>query len=184
MVELESIWLQYHRRLQAFIFQHVKDRAGSEEILSDVFIKIATRASSIKEEKKLEGWIWQVTRNTLYDYFRKKRRYVDFPEKEMVIDSPPRDSCITASIQHFIKKLPTIYQMALLEVDIHGVPQHQFAKEQNIKYTTAKSRVQRARRLLRKNLEECCTVDHDRYGNILEATPRQGSACPVHVKYI
>ncbi len=45
-----------------------------------------------------------------------------------------------------------------------------------ISLTAAKSRVQRARHLLRGMLDRCCRFEFDRRGRVVSATPRKAEA--------
>lgn len=67
----ENIWHEYHMKLAAFIRSRVADDVV-DDLLQDVFIKTHTRIDSLKENTKLESWLYQITRNTVIDYYRSK----------------------------------------------------------------------------------------------------------------
>ena len=52
MNRTEQIWREYHAHLHRFIQRRVHDRSIAEDILQDVFVKIQSRISTLKEEKK------------------------------------------------------------------------------------------------------------------------------------
>ena len=71
--EVSEIWGDFHSHLYAFIFGKVNNKELSEDILMDVFIKIQTKLSDLKDINKLESWIFQITRNAINDHYRSKR---------------------------------------------------------------------------------------------------------------
>ena len=69
----EKIWLEFNNQLKAFIVRRVKVNSLAEDILQEVFIKIHSNIDNLKDEQKLKGWIFQITRNSIIDYYMKKR---------------------------------------------------------------------------------------------------------------
>ena len=67
-----ELFNQLHRELENFIMFKVKDRVIAQDILQDVFVKIHLHVNTIKDPSKVNAWIYQLTRNTIYDYFRKQ----------------------------------------------------------------------------------------------------------------
>ena len=52
----------------------------AEDILQDVFVRIHTRTNSLKNNIKLESWIYRITRNAVIDYYRSKRSTENLPD--------------------------------------------------------------------------------------------------------
>lgn len=165
----ESLYQQFHQELEYFIIHRVKHHALAKDILQDVFIKIHLNLHSLKDHSKLKAWMYQLTRNTIADYYRKHKITDDTSEIPDDIDVPNAsveqglESCITP----FIQQLPTKYQEALTLSDIQGMSQMQLADQLNISYSAAKSRVQRARQKLKTLFTDCCRIHTDKYGNVL-----------------
>ncbi len=157
----ENIWNEYHDRLFAFIKGRVSDDA-TEDILQDVFVKIHTRIDSLQESEKLESWLYQVTRNTILDYYRSKRPTEELPAW---IEQPQPDEPDT--IRHelsqclapMIDRLPDTYRLAVHQSEIEGKTQREVAEREGISVSGAKSRVQRGRSVLKGMLHECCEFE-------------------------
>ena len=66
-----------------------------------------------------------------------------------------------------IESLDPIYREALLLTELEGFSQGQYAEKTGISYTNAKTRVQRARKKLKKVILQCCAYRFDKYGNIV-----------------
>jgi RNA polymerase sigma-70 factor (ECF subfamily) len=70
-------------------------------------------------------------------------------------------------LRHMIEDLPPIYRDALIMVELEIMSQKEYAEKINLSYSAAKSRVQRARQLLKETLIACCNYQFDKYGNII-----------------
>ena len=172
MVSTEDIWHEYYTDLATFIKGRVPAETA-DDIMQDVFIKIHTKVGSLKEDTKLKSWLYQVTRNTIVDYYRLKRNTTDLPVwlKESQEDDLEmvrwRVASYTASL---ITRLPKIYQEAIRLSEIEGKNQSEVAKILGISLSGAKSRIQRGRSLLKSMLQDCCTIETNKAGQIISYT--------------
>lgn len=164
-----ELYRQFHCELENFIYSKVKDKVISKDILQEVFIKIHLHQHSIKDQSKITAWIYQLTRNTIHDYYRKLvilNGETEIPHD--VSELPlPNEQGLERCVLPFIHQLPQKYKDALLLTDIKGLSQTQLAEQLNISYPAAKSRVQRARQKLKELFTDCCYIHSDVYGNIM-----------------
>lgn len=164
-----ELYRQFHRELENFIYSKVKDKVISKDILQEVFIKIHLHQHSIKDQSKITAWIYQLTRNTIHDYYRKLvilNGETEIPHD--VSELPlPNEQGLERCVLPFIHQLPQKYKDALLLTDIKGLSQTQLAEQLNISYPAAKSRVQRARQKLKDLFTDFCYIHSDVYGNIM-----------------
>jgi RNA polymerase sigma-70 factor (ECF subfamily) len=73
-----------------------------------------------------------------------------------------------------VDELEPPYREALLLTEWQGVSQHEMAARLGLSPSGAKSRVQRARRRLKALLLDCCALELDRRGTVLDVVPRGG----------
>ena len=69
------IYEEFCCELQNFILKRVKDKSHADDIFQDVFIKIHNSIDSLKDETKIRSWIFQITRNTIADYYRTQKYF-------------------------------------------------------------------------------------------------------------
>lgn len=69
---LEELFEKYYDRLCDFAFQYVKSIDLSEEIVSDVFLKIWERRHRLNISKNLKGYLYTATRNQALNYLEKQ----------------------------------------------------------------------------------------------------------------
>jgi RNA polymerase sigma-70 factor (ECF subfamily) len=157
----ETIWHNYRDKLAVFIRSRVADNVA-DDLLQDVFVKIHTRVDSLKEGKRLESWLYQITRNTVIDYYRSKRPMEVLPNW-LAQPQPDEEEVIrrelSSCLEPMIRQLPEKYRNALLLSEIEGKTQKEVAELENISLSGAKSRVQRGRVLLKDMLHDCCQIE-------------------------
>jgi len=173
--EVSKIWEEFNQSLLGFIRRRVNDPDDAEDILQEVFLKIHTKIDTLEDGDRLVSWLYQITRNTIIDYYRSRRPADELPES-LVVDPEPVESDPTAQLaaglREFMTCLPDKYRRALVLTELDGLKQAELAGRMGISVSGAKSRVQRGREMLRQALLECCHFEFDRRGGVLDYTPR------------
>ena len=171
----ETIWNEFSKRLENFIFSKVDDRELAKDLLQEIFVKIHLKKDSLKDDSKLKSWLYQITRNAITDYYRRKKIRTD--ELKENIESPSEDEISNEELQlqkclePYIMALPEKYRYALKQTTFENMSQKELAEKENISYSAAKSRVQRAREMVKNEIIECCNPKTDIYGNVIEKEP-------------
>jgi RNA polymerase sigma-70 factor, ECF subfamily len=167
----EELWKEYHTKLHAFIRSKVFDDAACDDILHNVFLKMHSGLHSLKDRTKLKSWLYQITRNTIIDYFRSEKPTVDIPEW---LPQPDTDSDrkiiqeVSECLHPLIQMLPDKYRDAIILSELKGMTQKEVAKMEGISLSAAKSRVQRGRVHLKKMLTDCCRFEFDHNGRLCD----------------
>jgi RNA polymerase sigma-70 factor (ECF subfamily) len=173
----ETIWEGFHGRLKQFILRRVPDEQNAEDILQDVFLKIHLHIDTLRDEQRLESWIYQITRNAIADYYRVRRETNSLPEALLLPELPAEDTLNDAvrelipCVRAMVDSLPDEYRQALLLTEYEGLTQKAMGERLGLSFSGAKSRVQRAREKLRDMLLDCCHLDFDRLGRIIDYRP-------------
>jgi RNA polymerase sigma-70 factor (ECF subfamily) len=58
----ERVWEEFNVGLKHFILKRVPDEPSAEDILQDVFLKIHVHIDTLREQDKLQSWIYQIAR--------------------------------------------------------------------------------------------------------------------------
>lgn len=180
MNNVTMIWQEYHSRLLHFIQSRVGEPTVAEDILQDVFIRIGNRLDSLKEDGKLRSWIYQITRNAIIDYYRSHRESIQLPESLSMPEEDITDKIreeLARCMRPMIDELPDTYREAILLSEIEGLTQKEVAERQAISLSGAKSRVQRGRGMLKEMLQECCHLDKDHRGKVVDYNAKGGESC-------
>jgi RNA polymerase sigma-70 factor, ECF subfamily len=174
----EQVWEAFHAPLHQFIRHRVADEATAEDLLQEVFLKIHQQGSRLRDVRHLEGWLYQITRNLIIDYYRSYRQPVtslDTMEGFDLKEELPDDDIVSEllpSIRAMVLSLPEQDREALILTEYRGLTQKELGEYLGISLSGAKSRVQRAREKLKQQLLACCHFELDRRGHILDYQPR------------
>ena len=169
-------WENVQSELKGFVYKRVRDKALTEDIVHDVFLKVQSKIHQVKESDKLFGWIYQITRNTITDHYRKNAKTVNPKDIDWESSPPNFNDCVSNAINELIPTLPDMYRIPLEMTEIENLSQLEVAEKLNLNYTTAKARVQRARQILKDKLDEILIVKTDGYGNVILCQDR-GPCC-------
>jgi RNA polymerase sigma-70 factor (ECF subfamily) len=176
----EIIWNNCRQLLNQFIRKRVNDQFAVDDILQDVFVKIHSNIGTLTHKEKINSWIYQITRNTIIDYYRKKKQKTELKESSLVFEENLENESyikLEKSLMRMIKQLPPKYCEALLLTDYEGLTQKELSEKLDISLPGAKSRVQRARKLLKEMYMKCCHIEFDRNGTIVDVSPKSCSRC-------
>jgi len=173
----ERVWETFHVPLQQFIRRRVSDDATAEDLLQDVFLKIHQHVETLKDVKKLESWIYRLTRNAIIDYYRSIRQTtsLDVPEALQLPEDLPDEDVVSElfpSVRAMVMSLPAQDRQALILTEYQGLTQKELAERLGLSLSGAKSRVQRARAKLKQQLLDCCHFELDRRGHVIDYQPR------------
>ena len=176
-----QIWVELKTNLHRFISRRTGNEADADDILQDVFFKIHSNIDRLRDTTKIHSWVYQITRNAIIDYYRKRRTDLSLdanPDAFDVIKEETEDATdraeIMACLSPMINRLPDDYRKALVMSDVEGITQAKVANEMNLSLSGAKSRVQRARGKMKTMLLNCCQFQFDRLGR---AVSMDGDDC-------
>lgn len=176
--KIRELRISMNTRLSYFIGKYINDRDDVEDIIQEVFLKVLENADSIQNVSKLENWIFQVTRNLINDYYRKKNKsdIVDFCDDCMPGNRQPKQVFRTSTLNYvneLVENLPEEQKDIILKVEFGGIKLIEYAESKGISYSSAKSRIQRARLRIKTQLLECCHFEIDKNGNVLDYWERK-----------
>ncbi|HEU0000950.1 MAG TPA: RNA polymerase sigma factor SigZ [Ktedonobacteraceae bacterium] len=175
LMTTESLWETFHTGLKHFILKRIPDEQSADDVLQETFLKIHTRIATLRDEDKLQSWMYQIARNTVADYYRAQKATVELPETLPVPDEPVFEDEVIKDlipgVKAMIDNLPPAYREALILTEYEGLTQRELADRLGLSFSGAKSRVQRAREKLKTMLLDCCHFEFDRLGKIIDYEP-------------
>ena len=171
-----QLYRNFQGELKRFIQKRVKDSDDVQDLLQDIFIKVHTHREQLIEPEKLRNWVYTISRNTIIDYYRKRKSTQSLNpeglytvmEEYQVGTSQDFEKCFVP----FINALPNEDRELLEKVDIQGVKQKELARHMNLSYSGLKSRVQRARGKMKHLFLQCCDIKFDSTGQPVGCHPR------------
>lgn len=170
---MEQIWSMFGKQLSDLICHKTGHEDHCHDILQEVYLKMVKNIDKITKADNILPYIVTLTNNTVTDYYRAnqdRKVRCETPTHLAVADHPtddPTSRLAQSFMLELIETLPPMYKHALIRSEFEGVPQKQLADELGISYSGAKSRVQRAKEMLRQAILNCCDYKFDKYGNVI-----------------
>jgi RNA polymerase sigma-70 factor, ECF subfamily len=172
--DIAGIYTEFYKSLLSFIRSQVRSKEDAEDILQNVFIRIANNIGNLSDKEKLRSWIYSITRNSIIDYYRarasRKNIAVGDEVGEGIFEEEPLDSIngLDQCMAGMISLLPEEYREIIIDAELNGTKQKDLAAKYGMAYPSMRSRVQRGRERLKQLFYNCCHIETNRLGNILE----------------
>lgn len=174
-----EIWDQHKSYLLNFIRSKVEDEKAVEDLLQEVSIKLYNNITRQTEIINYKKWLFQVTRNTIADFYRKNKKHSEIPIEQPQMLTASSTSCICDLSEFVIRKyLPEKYGKPLYLSDLEQKPQQEIAEILNLSLTATKSRIQRARLKLKDLVEDCLEISYNSKGQISDFHLKKGCELP------
>ncbi len=168
---VETLYKEFALRLNGFVLRRVNNKELAEDIVQDVFVRLV--ATDVDAIENVSGWLHRVARNAIIDRRRSAKRH-ELPTDEVPEPVALEDDDeaiwgeIVACLQPFLDGLNAEHRSALEMTDLGALTQAEAAEQAGISLAGMKSRVQRARRQLLVDLQECCAITVDGRGRPIE----------------
>ncbi len=168
---VKSIYDAFGQQLQAFICHKVNHNDDCYDIMQNVYVKVYNKLKLVREAERLGPYLFRIASNEVINHYRSSFKYEPFEsvKSESIFAHQEASSFQLQDIclYSMIYSLPPIYKQALLATDLGNLSQNALAKKLEISVSAAKSRVQRAREKLKKEILKHGPYEFDRYGNIV-----------------
>ncbi len=182
-MDTAAIWKTFGQKMHRYLEKRVACRADADDLLQEIFLKIHLKLPTLASEESLPFWVWRLTRNTLIDYYKKRKMPITglagADREPMSEGADDLNQYFAECVAPFLELLPPDRREAIQLADFQRVPQKELAEIWGISYSGAKSRVQRARGELKVLFGQCCAIETDCRGNILDFRPNPNPPAPI-----
>ena len=83
---LATLFERHHRSVYQFCLQMTRQRAQSEDLVQDVFLKLLKNAKKFRNDGSFRGWMFNIARNVTIDHLRKSKRQRSEPIDDALTD--------------------------------------------------------------------------------------------------
>lgn len=169
--EITKIWIDLNEELYKFILLKIKDEQISKDLHQEVFLKIQNNIHQLEHTSKLTPWVYQITRNTIIDYFRKAAHQEKALAELAISDVETSDfhyANLSTCINQKIDQLSEKHKEVIMLTAFQSYSQKEVAEQLKISYSGTKSRVQKAREILKENILGCPNVEADNTGKLID----------------
>jgi len=170
---LTRAWHQHEGELRGWLRSRLNDSADADDVLQDVFEKAMLQGERFCSIDNARAWLFRVARNTLIDRYKLSREHLELPD-DLPADEQPADAVdnLSECIPRILSELAEADREIITLCDLDGMSQQQYAEMKSIAVPAVKSRLQRARQRMRKQIESACQVRRDATGKVCCFVPR------------
>ncbi|WNO09377.1 sigma-70 family RNA polymerase sigma factor [Teredinibacter sp. KSP-S5-2] len=158
---LEEAVNSLQTRLRRYLRKRLSDISDVDDVIQEAFLKALNAQKAGKNIDNIHAWLFAVAKTTLVDLYRS--RGVPTEQLEDDLAEPGNDNMqlhqeVALCVRPFIESLPEKYRDTLLATQIEGMSLTEYAQEQGLSVSAIKSRVARARKILKQDLLSCCRI--------------------------
>ncbi|AXY72557.1 sigma-70 family RNA polymerase sigma factor [Paraflavitalea soli] len=174
---------KFGAQLHNIICKKVGHQDHCHDIMQEVYLKIMLHLPKVESATNTAAYLVRLTNNTVTDYFRKSKSLAEKDLSENldttdIVDSTEQSLQLAdCCLKPMIESLPDIYRIALIKTELEGMKLKDYAQMAGISLSNAKVRVQRAKEKLKAIIQDCCTYEFDRYGNVVDCVKNSRGSC-------
>lgn len=166
----QEIVRRYRNPITNFVYRMLDDYDRSVELAQETFVRIYTSASRYKANFSFSTYIYRIAANLAISELRQRKRRklvslfspftndegepieIDPPDQCPLPDEALIDNERRRAVARAITSLPEKYRAAIVLRDVEGLSYDRIAEVLNLSEGTVKSRINRARNLLKEKL--------------------------------
>lgn len=183
---VRAIMQANNRRLYRLARGILRNDSEAEDVVQETYVRAFTHLESFRGESGLSTWLSRIAMNEALGRLRRQRPAVDLDSlpqgalEAQIIQFPaaatdPEKSMAQREVQHVVEhaidELPEAFRLVFIARVIEGMNVEETAEILALKPETVKSRLHRARTMLRANVEK-------KIGPVvMEAFPFAGKRC-------
>jgi len=162
----EAIVRQYRRKVFNVAYKFVGRHDEAEDLTQDIFLKIFKSLNTFDSRANFQTWLISVSRNLCIDHYRSVRkeretinRDVDASELSPISPSQGQMAMMEQRdrvqlLKDAMSALPRTLRTAVLMRDIQELSYHEIAEQLNLPEGTVKSRINRGRNELARQIRK------------------------------
>lgn len=172
---------RHNQRLYRVARAVLDDETEAQDVLQETYIHAFMHLSEFRAEARLSTWLTRIALNEALERRRQRRPMVDLevikamPDPSSAHRSDPEEATALADIRRLLEQaivgLPEHFRIVFVMRDVEEMSTEETALHLGLRPATIKTRLHRARRLLRETLRE-------QYANVFtDIFPFAGLSC-------
>lgn len=167
---LNEIMVRYEDKAFNLAMRHTRNQEDAEEVLQDVFTTVFRKIKSFQGKAAFSSWLYRITVNAAFMKLRKRKQEKAVPMEDLTDQiqskymadhdafdvstySDSMNSELREILQSAVDRLPYEYRSVFVLRDVDGLSNKETAEILDLSIPAIKSRLHRARLMLRKKLE-------------------------------
>lgn len=160
---IDEMMNNYGQEILQLVYSYVNNKEVAEDLTQDIFVKCYRSIYTYKGKSKLRTWLWRIAINHCKDYLKSwYNKNVITSENESLYTGIQKESVEQTVIQNdednrlamAVMNLPINYREVIYLFYFEEMPIKEIAVVIEVKENTVKTRLRRAKELLKQRLEE------------------------------
>jgi len=167
-------WKNHEGELHSWLKTRLQNADDANDVLQKVFEKVMLQGDRFCAVENVRAWLFKVARNTLIDHHRIQHH--DLPLPDGLLEDVPRLDAVddlSECLPRVLSELSSDDRAIIVQCDLNGASQQDYADARGMTLPAVKSRIQRARKRLRDRLKESCQVRTNEEGKVCCFVPRK-----------
>lgn len=155
----DELYEEYNLILFRTAYLILGNKEDSEDVLQDTFVSIYTNINRLKDPSKLKSWIFTILKNKAFTKYKNRNR--EFPDDEISIkfddeinSNLENEIAIKSDLQKCLMKLEPKEREVIVLYYFNEFSIREIAKIEKAFEGTIKSRLYRARKKLKKEIDD------------------------------
>jgi len=165
----EAEFLPHIDAMYNFAYRITFDEAAAKDLLQDTYYKAFRFIESFHQGTNAKAWLFRILKNSFINEFRKKNKepsMIDYQDVETYYNSDDVNEVITSDLRvevlqdmigdevsNALNSLAVDFRIVIILCDLEGFTYEEMSKILDIPIGTVRSRLHRARNLLREKLK-------------------------------
>ena len=156
--DITRLLLQNYEKFLAYLIRRVGNREDAEDILQQTVLKALRQPPGRLEEKSVLSWFYTIFRNALTDNFRQKVKQGKHSEGSIESAKDPEQLRVEVCecLHSLLPAMNKDYRELIRRIDLEDEDPATVAKQIHISRNALDVKLHRARRAMKKALEQMC----------------------------
>ncbi|WP_421385371.1 sigma-70 family RNA polymerase sigma factor [Bacillus salacetis] len=158
---IDEVIDQYGAEVWRLVFSYVRDEQLADDLTQEIFIKVFHKLDTFAGQSSLLTWIWRIAANHCKDYLKSWYKRKVFTRDESTFNYMVSSTSVEKEIiqseedrelETAVMNLPLKYREIIYLYYYEELPIKEIAQLLNVKENTVKTRLRRAKQLIKKRL--------------------------------
>lgn len=153
----KALYCHFKPMVFAVCLRYIRDSDESKDVLQDIFLRAFSKIHQYKGQGSFEGWLKRLTVNYCLNVLKKKKQFVTTPinDEDFVDDSEVEELAFSKDVLfEALEAIPIVFSAVFSMYVLDGFTHEEIAEELKIKEQTSRTRLHKAKMLLRQELKK------------------------------
>lgn len=165
----QDLYGVFGERIFNYIYRLCGSREDAEDLTQDTFIQAFRKLGTLKENKKIQSWLYRIAQNNVYQKFRSKGPQTESLDQDDAKElseaqnrttprKSPEESVLSEELEELIEKviesLPPKYRQVFVLAAVQKLSYQEISEIVNRSLASVKSDIHRARVVVRDQIKE------------------------------